>query len=207
MLKRILILSGIAAVVLYVLTVAAGGMITPGYRHLSQAISELIQSGAPHQASLEFWFNIYNLLLLFMCVGLLLHFQDSPGIVKAGLVLIGTGSLMGIAMGFFPMDPAGSPMTSAGLIHIILAALSSLLSMAALLMTGLGLSRRTGWSWFRPYTWISFAVVLLSGGLSPVMLALNIPFTGLAERLTIGAYLQWLAVLSCTASRDAAHQA
>lgn len=192
-----LIFSILAGVLLYVVTVILGGVITPGYNHLRQAISELIQSGAVHKTILEVMFDIYNGLLALGCLVILFRNKGRlPKVVKIGLVLISVGSILGILMGVFPMDPLGSPMTFKGLMHIILAALSSLGSMAAMLMIGVGLKKQPGWDKFFVYTLLSFGVVFISGGLTPLLMAKNIPFMGLLERITIGGYLQWLVTLA-----------
>ena len=46
------------------------------------------------------------------------------------------------------------------------------------------------------YTWISVAVVYLTGGPSGILAASGSPVTGLMERITIGAFLQWLCIFS-----------
>ncbi len=59
--NRILSIGGALAPILYVMTVALGGAIRPGYSHIAQAVSELIETGAPNKALLDALFIIYNL--------------------------------------------------------------------------------------------------------------------------------------------------
>jgi hypothetical protein len=57
-------LSGILAPVVYVTTVILGGILRPGYSPLSEAVSELIATGAPNKLFLDPLFALYNLLTL-----------------------------------------------------------------------------------------------------------------------------------------------
>jgi hypothetical protein len=50
------------APVVYVVTLILGGLLRPGYSHISQAVSDLIASGAPNKSLLDPLFAIYNLL-------------------------------------------------------------------------------------------------------------------------------------------------
>ena len=60
---RVLSVCGALAPILYIMTVALGGAIRAGYRHIAQAVSELIETGAPNRALLDALFIIYNLLV------------------------------------------------------------------------------------------------------------------------------------------------
>ncbi len=50
--NRLLAVCGILAPLLYTFTVILGGVITPNYSHVANAISELIESGAPYKTLL-----------------------------------------------------------------------------------------------------------------------------------------------------------
>ncbi len=194
--KKTVILSGVLAVMLYVFTVIFGGIITPGYSHYLQAVSELVQSGALHKPLLDVLFNIYNLLMAFSAFMILTLFRgELKNIVKAGIILVIAGSLGGILMAYFPMDPLGSAMTIKGVIHIILAILMSFDFMAAMLMIGLGMRKYQVWRSFTLFSIICFIIVLISGGLSPVFISQKIPGTGFLERITIGTILIWYSAL------------
>src|SRR5215217_5255982 len=93
--KKILMLCGVAATIIYVGTVILGGLLRPGYSHISIAISELVADGAPNRTLLSLLFLFYNLLLSLFGIGLFLKVRDqSQGRVR-GMI----GSLALVAVG------------------------------------------------------------------------------------------------------------
>ena len=53
MMKKILMMCGLGAALIYTGTVILGGMIRPEYSHLKEAISELVADGAPNRLLLS----------------------------------------------------------------------------------------------------------------------------------------------------------
>jgi len=51
--NKVLMLCGILAPVVYVITVILGGFLWPGYSHVSQPVSDLIATGAPNKSLLD----------------------------------------------------------------------------------------------------------------------------------------------------------
>ena len=88
-------------------------------------------------------------------------------------------------------DAIGSPVTPAGVLHIALAAVESLGSLAAIALAALDWRKRGASTLFR-FSAICFAVVLLTGPLAGLGAAYNWPVMGLFERITIGAFEVWL---------------
>ena len=116
--KKLLMHCGVSAAVIYVGAVILGGMIRPGYSHISEAISELVAEGAPNRYLLSSLFLIYNLLLSLFGIGLFFKAEDQPAGKLKGvigslvLILVGiVGLLMELA---FPQDSGGTPTTFAG---------------------------------------------------------------------------------------------
>jgi hypothetical protein len=198
--KKILIHCGTSAAIVYVGTVILGGLIRPGYSHLSDAISELVADGAPNRSLLSSLFLIYNSLLSVFGGGLFLKAKGGSrgrvgGIVgSVTLVLVGVaGILMEL---FFPQEPGGSATTFAGTMHFVMAGVASVGTMLAISMLAF---------WFRNfpelkgnvvYSWISVAIIFLSGWLTAAALANRHPLFGLIERVTIGTFILWLFVIS-----------
>jgi hypothetical protein len=58
--NKLLMFSGIIAPLAYVVAVAVGGILQPGYSHIAQYVSELIEAGAPNKAILDPIFAIYD---------------------------------------------------------------------------------------------------------------------------------------------------
>ena len=96
-----------------------------------------------------------------------------------------------------------SSSTLAGRAHLVLAGGSALCSMAAQGCVA-------GWAFQAAYTpsaWYSIgslAATLVTGGVAAALAARHSPVLGAAERLTIGCYLQWCAVLPIVMAHDAA---
>jgi hypothetical protein len=197
--NKVFLLGGILASVVYLLAVFVGGVITPGYSHISQYISELIQAGAPQKGILDPLFAFYNVLVVIFGVGLFRYVRDNKnsknltGIVGALILLV--EGLAGFLTIFFPQDPIGTQITTTGTIHIILASVSSLTSMLSILLIGLWFRSVPAFRTFGLYSFISLAVVFVSGGFAAATIANPTPINGLIERITIFSFLQWLAVI------------
>jgi hypothetical membrane protein len=197
----VLFLCGMLAPVVYVVAVLIGGIKRPGYSQISQFVSELIEAGAPNKSLLNPLFALYNLLTIAFGIGLFAKVRamsQSKGKVSGSLgalILVAEG-LFGFLTVFFPQDPRGAPVTSTGIIHIVLAGLSSLTTILSMVCMGF---------WFRTiprlrgydiYSFISVIVVFISGGAAAYTGATLSPVLGLMERITIGGFLQWLFVIA-----------
>jgi hypothetical protein len=165
------------------------------------SISELIAVGAPHTSLLTPLFTLYDILLAAFGAGLLLAVAHSeqPG-TRSGfwgaLALIAAG-ILGVLMNlFFPQDPGGPPVTLAGTVHVALAGVLSLGTMLAILCTGLWLRQAPGLYAYWIYSLASLVLVAVSGGLGAAAIAMSSPSLGLVERVTIGAFIQWVFVIA-----------
>jgi hypothetical membrane protein len=184
---------GAAAALVFVGTVIVGGTITPGYSHIGNAVSELVETGAPYRAVLNVGFAAYNLLIIGFALDLFRRAlaSGSVGVTTGAGLLVGM-AVAGLAMVPFAMDPIGAPMTVWGIGHIILAGLASLSAMGSLLAFTLGLRSP---SWGRPwagYAALSLAVTFVTGAVAAASAVGLWPTMGLWERITIGAQLQWV---------------
>jgi hypothetical protein len=199
--RRLLMLCGMLAVILYVGTVILGGLLRPSYSHLSQAVSDLIATGVPNKSLLDPLFIFYNLLTLAFGIGLLQRVRavDQPRGTRAGtlgaLFLVAEG-IFGFATVFSPEDAQGVLSTSTGTMHILLAALSSFTTMLTILFIGFWFRGTTHLRGASLYSFISVAGVFVSGGLAAMSIANHSPLAGLVERITIGGFLQWLFVIA-----------
>jgi hypothetical membrane protein len=197
--KKVWLLGGILAPVTYLIAVVVGGLIRPGYSHYSEAISELIASGAPNKVLLNPLFIVYNLLAFAFGFGVLVYVRAWPsgrrslGLIAAGALIF--GALVGLATVFFPQDPGGPAVTVTGTIHIVLASLSSLASMLSMLFLGLWLRTVQERAYAR-YSLVSLLVVFISGGLAAASVGIGFGASGLLERVTIFSHLQWMLVIA-----------
>lgn len=198
--NKLLLLCGILAPVVYVLTVFIGGVVTPGYSHISQYVSELIQTGAPQKGILDPLFALYNILVIFFGVGLFqyvreMHNERRKLAGTLGALTLVIEGLAGFLTLFFPQDPIGSQVTTTGTMHIILASISSLTTMLSMLLLGLWLRTIPALRGIGLYSFVFLTVVFVSGGFAARTIANPSPFNGLIERVTIGGFLLWLLVI------------
>ena len=192
-----LVACGIAAPVLYGVAVIIGGIITPGYSHLAHDISGLIASYAPGKGVLDPIFVAYNILLMAFGVGLLSRFaEQAKGVGVAGAAIIIVIGAFGLVLTIlFPRDPIGAEQTFAGIMHIVFAGLMSIGTMTAVPLVALHL-RKIGLRGYAVYSFITLAVVLVSGIWAVSAAATDSGVLGLAERITIGAFVLWVYVIA-----------
>ena len=100
---------GVTAPLLFVFVAVLGGAMRPGYSHISQAISELTESGAVDKPYLDPPLLAMELLTIAFGLGfwwVARKANRALQISAAGLIVIG---LLGLFFYRFPMDPMGSP--------------------------------------------------------------------------------------------------
>jgi hypothetical protein len=117
---------------------------------------------------------------------------------EMGAVVLIAQGIFGLATLFFP-EPAGgmsATMTRTGELHIVFAGLSSLTTMISILLMGLWFKKSQRRRKYASYSFLSVAIVFLTGGLAAICVAHQSPFAGLVERITIGGFMQWLFVIA-----------
>lgn len=189
-----LIIAGLLAPLAFAATTFVGAAIRPGYSHVSNAVSELVETGAPHRTGLNWAFLAYNLFTVAFGVGLTIIAGNRTVMLSGWFVAV--AGILGAIMWPFPMDRIGTPATTRGRGHLILAGLVSLVTMAAILTFAIGSATISGWEGFSVYSYVSFGVVALTGAAAAFSAVKLWPTMGLLERLTIGAFLQWELVLA-----------
>src|SRR5687767_15738724 len=107
--QKALLACGILSAVLYVATDILGGTRYDGYSFTSQAISELMATGAPSQAFVDPLFITYGVLALVFGVGV---FREGAGRGRAlriaGALLIGYAAAGFSGPTLFEMHPRGA---------------------------------------------------------------------------------------------------
>lgn len=198
---KLLYLCGVFSAVVFISATILGGAIRPGYSHINDTISELFSPGSPNKPLLDTLDTLHTLSAILGALfglGLLLFVRGSGhsemvGIIGAVLI-IATGLVNIATATVFPQDAFASPATFPGEMHKILAGVLALLSMSSTLLLGIWLNRSGTFPGFGTYSFITFAVVLLTGGFA--VAKLGTPIMGLTERITIAAGMQWSIMLS-----------
>ena len=195
--KKIYPVFGIVGPLIYIVTVIIGGALRGDYNPVYNSISELIMVGSPNLLFLNILFGIYNFLLLLFGWGILsdpkLPKNWSLNLASVIIVILG---FLGILFIFFPQDPRGTTATLSGTIHLILAGLSSPLSILAVFLAGFSFRENPENKAFVWYSYLSVLLILISGGMTATLIANNSPYGALFERITIFTFLIWVMVFS-----------
>jgi len=196
-LRKVLLICGILASLIYVATDILAGMLWEGYSFTSQAISELSAIGAPTRPLVVTLSIIYDVLLIAfgLCVWVLAAGK------RRALRLIG-GLLVGIgAIGFvwtqFPMHLRGVEMTFTDTMHWTIAGVVVFLILLMITLGVIAYRKR-----FRLYSIGTLVTLLVVGmwsifvGGAQIAAQQPMPFFGVMERITVYGYLAWVAVLA-----------
>lgn len=206
--RKLLVSCGIAYPVVYVLTndlVAATSY--AGYSRMDQAVSELSAISAPAQTFLMAMLPVYTVLMIAFGVGVWRSAIGGHALRLTGGALVAFG-VTGVLWLPFPMsrreDIATSSAVSASDVgHLVLSGVTALLIVAMCLAGAAQFGR-----WFRVYSAATVSVVLLFSGVLTGIQSAKLsdgdptPLLGFYERVGIGAWLLWLAVLAITLLRD-----
>ena len=200
-----LLACGILSSLLY----AAMNVVVPmrwdGYSSASQAVSELSAIGAPTR---PLWIVLgfaYTVLVVAFGLGVRRSARDNRRLTIAADAILAFGA-MGLLWFFAPMHLRGAERTPSDTMHIALAMLSIVLMMAAMGFGAAALGGR-----FRAYSLASLTMFVALGiptAVDGVRLARNLPtpWLGVWERLEIGVFLLWIAVLAVALLRARGRQ-
>lgn len=198
---KVISLVGIISPLFYIIPTIVGALLRPGYSHLSNSVSDLLVSGAPNKIYLVIPFTVYPILLSIFGFGLFTVLKSTPSPLNSptgliGFILIGaTMGILGIlTMTVFPQDAQDTPMTTPGLMHLILVGIQAIGAIAAILLIGFWF-KSNGFTGYFIYSIISFVALLVTGLISMIGVTQGSQFIGLLERLNVCAILQWLAVI------------
>lgn len=177
----------------------------PGYSRTDQAVSELSATGAPTRRFLVRMLPAFTGLTAAYGIGVWKAAGRRRALRATSLALLASGAT-GIAWLPFPMSSrdvvARGEATGSDTGHLVLSGLT-VAEILALLGAGSGAFGTR----FRIYSLTSAAIVLLSGALTSRQAAKlangqPTPGMGLYERISIGTWLQWMAVLATILLRE-----
>ena len=200
----ILLACGVAAPLLYAAMNVIGPMQYPGYDWTSQSVSELSAIGTSSRPLWAMLGYAYEALLILFGLGVLQTAGRSrPLRVIRGLLV--ANAVIGLT--WPPMHPRGAGFTTTDTLHIVWTGASLLLFLSIMGFGATALGTR-----FRWYTIGTIAVHVLFGtltGLAGPRIAANLPtpWSGVFERINIGAYMIWLGILATLLLRSSGRTA
>ena len=198
-LRRALLACGVLYAVLYpIVNDMIAATLYDGYSRLDQAVSELSAIGAPTHALLTAFGPVFSLLFVGFGIGVLRSAYGKLSLRLAGVLMIAHG-VMSLLWMFGPMSQreviAAGGATSADTLHLALSGATGLFVTAYVATTAFAF----GWI-FRLYSVVTIATALLFGILSAqvdkIQAGEPTPYMGLLERIGIGAWLLWIAVVA-----------
>jgi hypothetical membrane protein len=186
--KKQLSLGGMAAAVNFAAMLILFSAITPEYSNITQGVSELGMSNAPHALLWNlFGFGLVGALILVFAWGLYFELKT----IRAGTfiaVLTGVSGLGYIGLGIFPAAIGFQPSTSTTL-HAIMVMISFFSFIVAALVFALNLRHDSFWK-----HWAIFSAVMGAIGLLSFAIPRSIPL-GVSQRIGLGANFLWLLII------------
>ena len=192
---RGLLSCGIVSSALYVVIDVVGAVTYPGYNYAAQAISEMSAIGAPTAQLLAPFYRLWSLLFLAFTAGVWIA-GGRDRVLRWSAAFMVAVAIVGAGFAVFPMNERSSEPTFSDTMHLAVAAITILLLSGTILTGGLAFE-----SAFRRYSSLTVAVMfgffdLTMRDVPNVAADLPTPFMGLKERVSMAAWLLWLAVFS-----------
>jgi len=203
-LRDLLVVSGIAAVIVYAIGDLVSGLLYDGYSFRDQAISELSAYGSPVRPLAVTWIALHNLLGIAFAVGIWRSAEGNRALRWTAGLSLANGVVTAPLHPFFPMSSRGMEPGFNDMMHLVVTMVFGLLVFAAVATSAVALR-----GWFRLYAIASLAVIMTFGGLTgPLMsgLANNLPtpWLGAFERVNAYVTFAWMVVLALVLLRRTA---
>ncbi|HAM49589.1 MAG TPA: DUF998 domain-containing protein [Nitrospiraceae bacterium] len=200
MVRKILLICGIQASLLYVGTDILACTLYAGYSFIDQAVSELFAIGAPTSHLVVPLFTLSSLSLLAFGFGIWLSCDGNRALRVMALMIIGNAINSLVLWNFFPMHMRGVAATFTDAMHGILA-----INPFVILSIGLGIAVFK--NWFRLYSIGTIVIVLVPAilafsNVSRLLADQSTPWLGLTERFSQYGNQLWQAVLAIVLLRS-----
>ncbi len=196
---RALLACGVVSSALYLGAIdLAAPVLFPGYHdYRSQMVSELMALGAPTRPLLVPLFALYNVLVFGLAAGVWASAEGRRTRLLTAVALAGYGVCSSAGLILAPMEARSVGLSSQTLLHIWTTALQGVCMALTLVCGAFTLGPR-----FRLYTFATLALALGFGALAGVEATrASMPWIGVTERVSIYAWMFWLAALGIALAR------
>lgn len=195
MIKKVLLICGILAPLIYIGVDALSAILYEGYSYTDQAISELSAIGAPTSWLWLVLTCIFNPLIIAFGIGVWLSSNYKRLLRITGILLVVWG-ILGFVWLLFPMNMRGAIGSASDTGHLVLSGITVLLMTVFI---GFGSGARG--KWFRLYSILTILAMLIFGALvgtqAPRVAAqLPTPGMGIMERVSVFSPMLWVLVLA-----------
>lgn len=193
--NRLLLLCGIIAPAVLVVSILIAASLTPGYSHVADTVSQLAAQGRPHPEAVITGFILYALLIVAFTCGI--YRQMGPEIhAKLMFLFLVVHSAGFILLALFRNDQElpDKVVTTQGILHDLFSGIAFIGLVLAMLVIAKLSYRNPKWTAF---FWFTIVIVSLNCIL-PVLfwLELAVSIEGLIQRSFYTLSLLWLALLS-----------
>ncbi|KHD36651.1 hypothetical protein NL50_09000 [Clostridium acetobutylicum] len=191
--KKGIFITGIISPVIYVLYVIIGGLLWKGYSQIKQPISDLSASGAPKLGILNGFCSLSQILGLIFAISAFIYVKKlNIKSLNISMLLLLAEAIISLSYAFFPEDIRGTALTFTGIMHFVITGLIVPIVILMPLFAGLSFRKFDGYVRFSNYSIFTSIIIFVSGILSIVVMANNLPFFGVVERINIGALQLWI---------------
>jgi hypothetical protein len=196
MVRKLLLICGIVAPLLYVGSDILAAMRWEGYSYTAQSVSELRAIGAPTRPLLVPILTLYSALEIAFGVGVWRASDQKRSLRITGVLLMGLGVIDLVIAPFFQLNLGKAAGSLTNTMHVILTGVTVL---TILLIIGFGAN--AGGSWFRFYSYATIIILIFTGTLAFLDLRqiaeqLPTPGLGVRERINIYGYMLWMMALA-----------
>jgi hypothetical protein len=201
MIRKVLLVCGIVASLLYIATTIVAAMLWEGYRSTSQTVSELFAIDAPSRSLVIPLMLTYGILMFAFGLGVWRSAGRNRALVVVAGLLIGKEVLGFVGTLFAPMHLRGVEGTLTDTMHAIITGVGVLLLLLTVGFGATAFGKR-----FRLYSIGTILIFLVCGtlaGLDGPRVAANLPtpWMGVWERINIFGYMLWVVVLAISLLR------
>jgi hypothetical protein len=204
---NILLICGVIAPLLYIVTDTVAGILYPDYNFIDQAISELLAINAPTSDFVVPLFTLYDILLFAFAFGVWLSAGRNRSLRVIALLMVGNAVTGLMLWNVFPMHMRGVEAAFTDTMHIILSGIGVIFILLAVIFGSFALGK-----WFRLFSIVTILLFLapsfLVFALSPSVtqfLGKTVdmpPLTGISERISTYVYMLWQVVLAIVLLRS-----
>lgn len=194
--KKVFLICGIIASVLYIGTDTFLAMSWEDYSYNSQTISELSAIGAQTRTAwLVAMIFLFNPLLIAFGIGVWQSAGEKRSLKITGILLSIWGA-MGYVWLLFPMHMRGEIGSTTDTGHLVMAGIT-----VPLMMLFIGFGSGAGGKWFRFYSILTILAMLIFGAWTgmqapQVEAQLPTPWLGVIERISVYSPMLWILVLA-----------
>lgn len=190
--QKIFAICGMIGPFFYAMIWILGGILQPGYNHITDDVSTLLAVGAPNKLLFDVMEATYAVLMIVFFAGLHWTINKGKGSIL-GPALFLVNFILHLVAVFFPLDAGGEKTSQTAQIHGILVGLMVLLSILGLLAMWGRLRKADGWKGYGRYTLITLIFTLIFGLLAATPIGSEM--LGLTERLVATSMGQYFFVI------------